>query len=98
MNYGEGGNRMRPILAVDKNLKLHNAHAAEWAKCGFSMERVDTIHEAITRLMRVEKFSFVSINEESVPDFYESIRIMRDIANCPIFVTTSAYTTRGFLH
>ena len=83
---------MRPILSVEKNIKLHNVQVVEWAKCDVDIQRVDTMHEAITRLMRGEEFLFISINEESVPELWEPLRIMRDITNHSIFVIPSAYT------
>gem|GEM_PF-6625244 len=79
------------IMAVDTNQAVHDQQTAEWVKIGVGTLRVDTMNEAISRLIRSEKFLFVAINEDSVPDFWEQLRVMRDVTNTPIFIITSNY-------
>jgi len=79
------------IMAVDKDQSVHDQQTAEWVKIGVDTLRVDTMSEAITRLTRNEKFLFVAINEDSVPNFWEKLRIMRDVTQTPIYIITSTY-------
>jgi len=83
---------MESILAVDTDLSVHEKQTAEWARVGVGTVRADTATEAIARLARGEKFLFVGINEDSVPDFWEPLRIMRDVTDAPIYIITSTYT------
>jgi len=83
---------MYPILAVDTNIAVHEAQTAEWAKYDIRTLRVDTMHEAIARLIRKEKFLFVAINEDSNPNFMQQLPVMRDVTGTSIFVITSNYT------
>ena len=82
---------MNPILAVDTNMTVNDQQTAEWKKIGVETIRVDTMNEAITRLARGDKHLFVAINENSIPDFWEPLRVMRDITAAPIFIITSTY-------
>jgi len=82
----------KTILAVVKNIAVHEQEAAEWAKHKIGAIRVDTMHEAIVKLKNGEKFFFVVINEDCIPDFLTQLPIMRDVTNFPIIVVTSTYT------
>jgi len=80
------------ILAVDICTDTHRNQSAEWAKYGINSLRVDTMHEAISLLARSGEYIFITINEDSIPDFMLQIHIMRDVTDVPIFVLTSSYT------
>jgi DNA-binding response OmpR family regulator len=80
------------ILAVDINIAVHEHQSAEWAKYGINTLRVDSMHEAISLLVRSDEFFFIAINEDSIPDFMLQLRIMRDVTDIPVFVLTSSYT------
>jgi len=90
----KGGENVSIILAVDKDVSVHEQQTAEWAKLGVSTMRVDTMHEAIIRLTRGDEYLFVAINEDTIPDFIAQIPVMRDATNIPIFVMTSSYTNQ----
>lgn len=89
---------MSVILAVDKDIAIHEQQTAEWTKFGINTLRVDTMHEAIARLADGFVFLFIAINEDTVPDYTMQIPIMRDITNIPIFVITSSYTNQKKTH
>ena len=84
-------NTMDRILAIDTNLTVNEQQTAEWEKIGVGTLRVDTMSEAISRLVSGDRFLFVAINEDSIPDFWGPLRIMRDITTAPIFIITSTY-------
>jgi DNA-binding response OmpR family regulator len=83
---------MQTIIAVDTDIAIYKQHVAEWAKHNIDILRANSMHDAIVRLARGEKFFFIAINEDSVPDFLIQLPIMRDATNIPIFVFTSHYT------
>ena len=85
---------MGTIMAVDKDRTFHEQRIAEWAKYEIGAVRVDTMHEAITRLINGGEFLFVVINEDTIVDFTEQLPVMRDITNTPIFVFTNSYTIK----
>ncbi|MCL2082180.1 MAG: response regulator transcription factor [Oscillospiraceae bacterium] len=83
---------MERILAVDTDIAIHEEHTAEWAKYGIGTRRVNTINDAIGRLVAGEEFLFVVINEDTICDFMKQLPIMRDATDMPIFIVTSTYT------
>ena len=83
---------MNTILAVDKDVAVHERETAEWMKSGINALRVDTMTEAINLLAHRDDFLFVAINEDTVPDFMLQMRIMRDVTRLSIFVITSDYS------
>ena len=82
----------RTILAVVRNITVHERQAAEWAKYDVGAQRVGTMHEAIVRLKSGEQFFFVVINEDCIPEFLIQLPVMRDITAFPIIVVTSTFT------
>jgi len=82
------------ILAVVKNIAVHERYAVVWAKHGIKAQRVDTMHEAIVKLNRGEEFFFVVISEDCIPDFMTQLPIMSDVSASPILVVTSSYTMK----
>jgi DNA-binding response OmpR family regulator len=80
------------MLAVDKNVTVFERRTGGWAKYGVAPQRVDSMREAIYRLIQGEKFYFIVINEDTVPEFMPLLPIMRDVTEAPIFVLTSNYT------
>jgi DNA-binding response OmpR family regulator len=80
------------ILAVDISIDVHEYQSAEWAKYGINSLRVESMHEAISLLLRSNEFFFVAINEDTIKDFMLQLRIMRDVTDIPIFFLTSNYT------
>jgi DNA-binding response OmpR family regulator len=89
-----GGENVSIILAVDKDIAVHEQQTAEWAKLGIETVRVDTMHDAIAKLAHGEDFLFVAINEDTIPDYTMQIPVMRDVTNIPIFVITSSYSNQ----
>jgi len=83
---------MEQILAVDKNINLHEEQTKEWAKYGINTQRVSTMNEAIKKIAKGGDFILVAINEDTISDFMDQLPIMRDITELPIFVVTSSYT------
>ena len=83
---------MEGILAIDKDLAVHEKAVAQWAKHGISIKRVETMHEAIRQLKQSDNYLFVGINEDTVPDFMSMLPLMRDVTDIPIFVMSSSYT------
>jgi DNA-binding response OmpR family regulator len=80
------------ILAVDTNVAVHEEQTKEWAKYGIGTQRVNTMHDAVDRLVKGGEFLFVVINEDTIFDFMKQLPVMRDATDLPIFVVTSAYT------
>jgi two-component system alkaline phosphatase synthesis response regulator PhoP len=89
-----GGENVSVILAVDKDIVVHEQQTAEWAKLGVDTIRVDSMHEAIKRLAHNDDYLFIAINEDTIPDYTMQIPIIRDVTNKPIFVITSSYTNK----
>ena len=84
--------RMEGILAVAKDIDVHKKAVAEWAKYGISVQRVETMHDAIKQLKQSSNYLFVGIDEDSIPDFMSILPVMRDMTDLPIFVISSNYT------
>ncbi|MDR1001424.1 MAG: response regulator transcription factor [Clostridiales bacterium] len=80
---------MNTILAVDKDINVHEQMTAEWEKYGIRTQRASTMSEAISLLANGEKYIYIIINEDSIPDFLSQIQIMRNITDTPIFAITS---------
>ena len=51
---------MSVILAVDKDISVHEQQIAEWAKLSINTMRVDTMHDAIIRLASGDVFLALS--------------------------------------
>jgi DNA-binding response OmpR family regulator len=85
------------ILAVEKDIAVHERETAEWKKHGVGALRVETMSEAIKLLKRRNDFLFIAINEDTVPDFMSMLPIMRDSTNSPIFIITSVYTMEKWI-
>jgi len=83
---------MNIILAIDTDLSVHEQQTVEWLKLGIDTLRVDTMNEAITHLIRGENYLFIAINEDSVPNFWETLPLLRDVTAIPIYIITSSYT------
>ena len=83
---------MERILAVDTNAAVHEEHTEEWAKYGIGTQRVNTMNDAISKLVKGDEFLFVVINEDTITDFIKQLPVMRDATELPIFVVTSTYT------
>ena len=83
---------MYTIMAIDKNIEVYTEQTAVWAQHGVSVFRVDTVHDAILMLASGGDYLFISINEDSNPDFLVLLPVLRDVSTCPIFVITSNYT------
>ena len=81
-----------PILAVVKNIAVHEQQSVEWAKYSIGAKRVDTMHEAIIKLKNGERFFFVVINEDCIPDFMKQLPVLRDVCVFPIIVVTSTFS------
>ena len=71
---------------------MHEREAEVWAKYGIGAQRVDTIHEAVTKLKNGERFFFVVINEDCIPDFLPQLPILKGVCAFPVIVVTSSYT------
>ena len=82
---------MERILAVDTDIAVHEEKTKNWAKYGIGTQRVNTMNDAINRLVDGEEFLFVVINEDTISDFLTHLPIMRDATELPIFVVTSSY-------
>ena len=83
---------MERILAVDTNVAVHEEQTEEWAKYGIGTQRVNTMNDAINRLVKGDEFLFIVINEDTITDFMKQLPVMRDATEFPIFVVTSTYT------
>ena len=79
-------------LAVDCNLDIAGSFIKEWAKRGVTMERVDTMTEAIVKLMH-DDYIFVGINGD-VTDFMPFLKEMRSVTDIPIMIVTSNFDTQ----
>ena len=80
------------VLAVDTDAVVHKRETTEWKSYGIDALRVGKMTEAINMLAHGDRFLFVAINEDTIPGFTSTLRIMRDATSIPIFVITSDYT------
>ena len=80
------------MLGVDRDLVVYGREAAEWEKYGVSIQRVDTMQEAIKLIKQGDNYFFIGINEDSVPEFMAMLPILRDITDTPIFILSNSYT------
>ena len=87
-----GGAYLRRILIVDKDTAVYEKHIAEWAKYDIDALRVDSMYEALLRIIHGDKFYFIVINEDSVPNFILQLSVMRDATVIPILIYTSSFT------
>ena len=78
-------------LAVDSNLDIASVYVQEWALRGIKMERVDTMTEAIQKLLH-DNYVFVGINGDAT-DFLPLLKIMRSVTHTPILIATGHFTT-----
>lgn len=83
---------MDTFLAIESNVENNNRFIKLWNKYGVMIKRVDSIHEAIGILKNEQHFLFITINEDSFPNFINQLPIIRDITYIPILVATSNYT------
>ncbi len=81
------------ILAVDADLDLYERQKAEWEKFGVGVRRADTMHEAIAILKQThgEEYLFIAISEDTVPNFWMELELMRDETESKIFVISSTF-------
>jgi DNA-binding response OmpR family regulator len=83
---------MEQILAVDTDVAVHEDKTKKWEKYGIGTQRVNTMNDAINRLVGGDEFLFIAINEDTISDFMKQLPVMRDATELPIFVVTSTYT------
>lgn len=81
-----------PILAVDKNIEISQNIQAEWQKRRIDTVRVDTMQEAIEKLIK-ESFLFVGINADNI-SCLPMLSIMAGMTPTPILINTSNFTVR----
>jgi len=74
-------------LAVDSDLDIASTFVKEWAERNIKMERVDTMPEAIQKLLHYE-YIFVGINGE-VTNFMPFLLEMRSATNIPIMIAVN---------
>jgi DNA-binding response OmpR family regulator len=78
-------------LSVDSNIQLADSEALVWALRGIGMERVDTMTEAIQKLMENE-YLYIGINGDAV-DYMPLLSTMRRVTATPILIVTGQFTT-----
>ena len=83
---------MEDILAIETDLTVYGKVVAQWKKYGVSIQRVETVQEAIKRIKQGDNHLFIGLNEDAAPDFLSLLPILRDVTDSPIFVTSSSYT------
>ena len=79
-------------LAVDSDIELAESEAVGWAKRGIIMDRVDTMSEAIKRIVLMNEYLYVGINS-NVVNFMPLLETMRSVTKTPILIATSNFTT-----
>lgn len=79
-------------MAVDKDVNIHNRESQKWLKRSVSSIRVDTMTEGIEKLIN-NQFLFVAINADNI-NYMPQLKIMRDITNDPILISTSNFSTQ----
>ena len=83
---------MNCILSIDQDVSFYEAAVTNWGKYDISVFRVETVQEAIRNLKQNNDYLFVGINEDSVPDFFILLPILRDVTDIPILVISYTYT------
>jgi DNA-binding response OmpR family regulator len=81
----------KKIMGVDKDQTVHEQQKEAWEKIGVESIRVDTMNEAIDKIIKGGEFLFIAINEDTIPDFWEQLRLMRDVTDDQIYIITSSY-------
>ena len=79
-------------LAVDSDVQLAESEAVAWATRGISMDRVDSMTEAIQKLLTKDSYLYIGINDDAV-DFMPMLSLMRNLTNTPILIATSRFIT-----
>ncbi|MDR1689175.1 MAG: response regulator transcription factor [Clostridiales bacterium] len=82
---------MNTILAIDADISVYNQQKTEWERYGVDIFRVNTINEAIIKIMNGMSYLFVAINEDSIPDYMTLLPILRESTRTPIFIITSTF-------
>lgn len=80
------------VLAIDKDNIKYEFVKSEWEKTGFPFERAYSMREAIEKLKK-ESFYLIGINADSI-DYKPHLKVLRDIAQCPIMILTSDFSTK----
>jgi DNA-binding response OmpR family regulator len=78
-------------LAVDSDIALAESEAAGWAEHGIGMVRVDSMTEAIQRLMINDDYLYIGING-NVVDFLPTLKTMSSVTDVPILVADTNFT------
>ena len=93
-NYINRDDRGKPtrVLIVISNLTLHEKYAPIWALHEITTFRVDSMHEAIKRLIHGDVFLFIVINADATYNLFQLLKFMRDATDLPIFIFTNKYS------
>jgi DNA-binding response OmpR family regulator len=81
----------KTVLAVDTGAHTLVEHQAELKKEGIMSLRAHTMREAISRLQSGENYLYVIINEDSIPDFMDSLPDLCRIVRTHVFVISHSY-------
>ncbi len=81
-------------LAVDSDAAIADSYTTAWARHNISMDRADTMTDAIKKLLFCENYIFVGINGDAV-NFMPLLSTMRSVTGTPILVVTSRFTTKA---
>lgn len=80
-----------PILAVDKNIAVHERENAVWRERGINGVRVDSMSEAIEKADR-QDFLFIAINADNII-YLPMLPVMKETSATPILIVTSDFST-----
>lgn len=83
------------ILSVDGDIKNFHKLKLVWEKRSIIFSRADSMQNALARLEN-ENFFFIGINGDSI-DFWLQLKILREAAQCPIFILTSHVTVHELI-
>ena len=85
---------MTRILCVNKNMRLYEQATTALSAFHLKPKRVDTMQDAISTLSKDKEFLCIMIDEDDTPSWLHYLPIMRELADFPIFILTTTYTTK----
>ena len=86
--------KLKHVLAINTDIRLHEKHEVEFAALGVEVIRVNTMYEAMKLLLNGNSYYVIFINENTTRDIKSMLEYMRETTTTPIFIFTSKYTIK----
>ena len=93
-SYSHDAVKQKTVLFVNSGIKNHEKHMKQWALYNINLFRVNSMQEALKRLLTKESYYFVLINENKIDYFFDLLKYMRDATDIPIFIYTANFSMK----